>query len=120
MRAWAGVACHAGRVIVLDLIGLHCTRLGHLALSFAFDGLRNLTCLEAFNAFGFSGPILSRLGARLAPTFRSFDISALTGLANLTTLALPANARVVDSLLARSKVGYVEQSRFLVTFLAKR
>lgn len=102
--AWAGVACRAGRVVALDLVGLHRTRLGRLAPSFAVDGLRNLSRLEAFNAsgFGLPGPIPAWLGAGLAPTFRSLDISAcavsgeipasgLAGLANLTTLNLAGN-----------------------------
>lgn len=102
--AWAGVGCRAGRVVSLTLVGLRRTRLGRLAPSFAVDGLRNLTRLEAFNAagFGLPGSIPAWLGGGLAPTFQSLDISAcavsgeipgsaLSGLANLTTLNLAGN-----------------------------
>ncbi|KAJ1293827.1 hypothetical protein BS78_01G098600 [Paspalum vaginatum] len=102
--AWEGVACRAGRVVSLSLVGLRRTRLGRLAPRFDVDGLRNLTRLEAFDAagFGLPGSIPAWLGDGLAPTFRSLDISAcavtgeipasaLSGLANLTTLNLAGN-----------------------------
>ncbi|XP_062214740.1 probable LRR receptor-like serine/threonine-protein kinase At2g16250 [Phragmites australis] len=102
--AWAGVGCRGGRVVSLTLVGLRRTRLGSLTPRFAVDGLRNLTRLEAFNAagFGLPGSIPAWLGARLAPTFQSLDISAcavsgeipasaLAGLGNLTTLNLAGN-----------------------------
>jgi hypothetical protein len=102
--AWAGVGCRGGRVVSLTLAGLRRTRLGRLSPRFAVDGLRNLTRLDAFNAsgFGLPGPIPAWLGAGLAPTFQSLDISAcavsgeipasaLAGLASLTTLNLAGN-----------------------------
>lgn len=102
--AWAGVGCRGGRVVSLTLVGLRRTRLGRLVPRFAVDGLRNLTRLEAFEAagFGLPGSIPSWLGAGLAPTFQSLDISAcavsgeipasaLAGLSNLTTLNLSGN-----------------------------
>ncbi|GJN23479.1 hypothetical protein PR202_gb11130 [Eleusine coracana subsp. coracana] len=102
--AWTGVGCSGGRVVSLTLAGLRRTRLGRLAPRFAVDGLRNLSRLEDFNASGFAlpGPIPAWLGAGLAPTFRSLDISscdvsgeipasALAGLDNLATLNLAGN-----------------------------
>lgn len=102
--AWAGVRCRAGRVVSLNLVGLRRTRLGRLSPRFDVDGLRNLTRLEAFSAagFGLPGSIPAWLGAGLAPTFQSLDISAcavsgeipaaaLLGLANLTTLNVAGN-----------------------------
>ncbi|KAL6637005.1 hypothetical protein ACP70R_024577 [Stipagrostis hirtigluma subsp. patula] len=102
--AWAGVGCRAGRVVSLNLVGLRRTRLGRLDPRFAVDGLRNLTQLEAFHAagFGLPGAIPAWLGAGLAPTFQSLDISAcnvsgeipasaLAGLGNLTTLNIAGN-----------------------------
>jgi hypothetical protein len=102
--AWAGVGCRGGRVVSLTLAGLRRTRLGRLFPRFAVGGLLNLSRLEAFNAsgFGLPGAIPAWLGAGLAPTFRSLDISAcavsgeipasaLAGLANLTTLNLAGN-----------------------------
>jgi hypothetical protein len=102
--AWAGVGCRAGRVVSLNLVGLRRTRLGRLSPRFDVDGLRNLTRLEAFNAagFGLPGSIPAWLGAGLAPTFQSLDISdcavsgnipasALVGLGNLTTLNFAGN-----------------------------
>jgi hypothetical protein len=102
--AWAGVGCRAGRVVSLSVAGLRCTRLARLSSRFDVDGLRNLTRLEAFNAagFGLPGSIPAWLGAGLAPTLQSLDISAcavsgeipasaLLGLGNLTTLNFAGN-----------------------------
>uniref|UniRef100_A0ACD6A8K7 Uncharacterized protein n=1 Tax=Avena sativa TaxID=4498 RepID=A0ACD6A8K7_AVESA len=102
--AWAGVGCRGGRVVSLSLAGLRRTRLGRLAPRFDVDGLRNLSRLESFAAAGFAlpGSIPPWLGAGLAPTFQALDLSAcavtgeiaasaLTGLANLTTLNLSGN-----------------------------
>uniref|UniRef100_A0A804P8F6 Protein kinase domain-containing protein n=1 Tax=Zea mays TaxID=4577 RepID=A0A804P8F6_MAIZE len=102
--AWAGVGCRAGRVVSLSVAGLRRTRLARLSPRFDVDGLRNLTRLEAFSAagFGLPGSIPAWLGAGLAPTLQSLDISAcavsgeipasaLLGLGNLTTLNLAGN-----------------------------
>ncbi|KAM0869063.1 hypothetical protein ACQ4PT_040926 [Festuca glaucescens] len=102
--AWAGVTCRGGRVVSLTLSGLRRTRLGRLAPRFDVDGLRNLSRLESFAAAGFAlpGPIPAWLGAGLAPTFQTLDLSAcavtgeiaassLAGLANLTSLSLADN-----------------------------
>ncbi|KAK1644454.1 hypothetical protein QYE76_062259 [Lolium multiflorum] len=101
---WTGVTCRGGRVVALTLAGLRRTRLGRLAPRFDVEGLRNLSRLESFAAAGFPlpGPIPRWLGAGLAPTFQSLDLSAcavtgeiaaeaLAGLANLTSLSLAGN-----------------------------
>ncbi|XP_020676649.1 probable LRR receptor-like serine/threonine-protein kinase At2g16250 [Dendrobium catenatum] len=101
---WTGVACRSGRVVELNLTGLHRTRLGRLNPRFAIDGVRNLTALERFVGAGFQlpGPIPDWLGSGFSPSFSVLVLNSaavsgyipysLGGATGLRVISLSANS----------------------------
>ncbi|KAK8918369.1 putative LRR receptor-like serine/threonine-protein kinase [Platanthera zijinensis] len=101
---WTGVVCRSGRVVSLELTGLHRNHFGLLRPQFAIDGVRNLTGLERFVATDFllRGPIPDWLGSGVLPSLSilvlksaavSGDIPYSLGLAvSLRVLTLSDNS----------------------------
>ncbi|KAI0527186.1 hypothetical protein KFK09_002785 [Dendrobium nobile] len=101
---WTGVACRSGRVVELNLTGLHRSRLGRLNPRFAIDGVRNLTALERFVGAGFQlpGPIPDWLGSGFSPSFSVLVLNSaavsgyipysLGGATGLRVISLSANS----------------------------
>ncbi|KAL5987037.1 hypothetical protein ACLOJK_041032 [Asimina triloba] len=125
--SWTGVTCRSdGRVVAINLSGLHRTRLGRLNPQFSVDALANLTLLDSFNSTGFllPTPIPSWFGGQSLPSLRVLDLRfssivssippSLGSLLTLTHLYLSDNAltgTIPDSLGQLLNLSVLDLSR---------